>query len=211
MKRAVALCAILAAAVPTAWAGTISDASFFSSLTHTVIDFETDGSGYATSHMQTLWSDEYTALGVDFSDDLTYIDETETYFEAAQAIGGSLEMSIPSPSEDAFSIIFSTQVRAVGFWVVNNNTVTEIPTFVAKNSSGGTIDTVTFTGGLIDGTIGIADYGFMGIWATEDIAQLDVTKDATLLDDLTFSPTPEPATLAVLAIGAALLVRRRNR
>ena len=33
---------------------------------------------------------------------------------------------------------------------------------------------MTFEGSLIDGTIGVAQYGFMGIYADEDIARVEI-------------------------------------
>ena len=216
MNRAAAVCTLLAAGASVAWAGTISDASFFSSISHTLITFETYGDGttqvvVAPGGRATLYYDEYTDWGVEFDRDLSYVNDDGPDFDAAQAIGGSPEIGMPYATEDSFSLIFTTPVRAFGYWVINNNTVTTIPTFVAKNSTGGTIETVTFEGAMIDGTIGVADYGFMGIWASEDIASVDITKDAAMFDNLMFSNVPEPAAASMLALGGALLFARRRR
>lgn len=72
---------------------------------------------------------------------------------------------------------------------------------------------MTFTGGLVDGTIGIATYGFMGITSTTPIAAVDIVKDATILDNFRFSTVPEPSATAAAALCGVLvtLARRRRR
>ncbi|MCJ7544195.1 MAG: PEP-CTERM sorting domain-containing protein, partial [Phycisphaerae bacterium] len=97
------------------------------------------------------------------------------------------------------------------FWVVDNNTMAPVPSFTAKNSSGAVLETVTFQGALVDGHVGVADYGFMGIWAAENIARVEISQDGSLFDNLTFSGVPEPTSLALLAVGAVAVLRRRWR
>jgi hypothetical protein len=221
---AVVVSLVLIAAASPLPAGVISEASFFSSLSYTRIDFETyaDGSPVVLGSGQTMtfYYDEYeTDYGVWFDyepygypQDISFANDSDPNFDAAQSMGGSLQIAIPSPTEDSFAVVFDDPVRSVGFWVVNNSDFTTKPQFVARNSSGTVLETVTFEGSLIDGSIANAQYGFMGVYADEDIARLEITKDATLLDNLTFSPdVPEPVSLVLLTVGglAALLRRRR--
>jgi hypothetical protein len=223
---AVAICSVLAIAAAGLHAGVISDASFFNSLSYTRLQFETyaDGSPVVLGSGQTMtfYYDEYEPnYGVLFDyepygymQDISFSNDSDPNFDSAQSIGGSLQIAIPGPSEDSFAVVFDpSSVRSVGFWVVNNSNFSTKPQFVAKNSSGTVLETVTFEGSLIDGSIANAQYGFMGIYYADDyITRLEITKDSTLLDNLTFSPeVPEPVSLTLLAAGglAALLRRRR--
>jgi len=220
---AVVICSVLAIAAAGLHAGVISDAGFFTSLSYTRLQFETyaDGSPVVLGSglTMTFYYDEYQAdYGVWFDfepygypQDISFGNDSDPNFDSAQAVGGSLQIAIPGASEDSFAVVFDDPVRSVGFWVVNNSNFSTKPQFVAKNSSGTVLETVTFEGSLIDGSFANAQYGFMGIYADEDIARLVITKDATLLDNLTFSEMPEPVSLTLLAAGglAALLRRRR--
>ncbi len=219
------VCFVLAVATAGVQAGVISSASFFSSLSYTEISFEyySDGSPVNLDEGQvtTMYYDEYEASdGVWFEykpegdlEEMTYVNNSGPDFEAAQEIGGSMEIAFPGATEDSFTMVFVDElsVRSFGFWVVNNNTVETGVTFTAKNDSGVVLETVSLEGALIDGTIGVADYGFMGIWADEDIRRVDITKDACILDNLTFSEEiPEPAGVVLLAAASLAALRRRR-
>ena len=214
MKRTLAGTTVVLVCAAAAWAGAITDATFFLPIDSVMIDFETDGFDnplvIAEDGWQTLFFDEYSALGVTFDQDLWWVNDSGVDFDSALAIGGSPDITIPGPAHDDFVMEFSVPVRAFGFWVINNNTSSTAASFTALRSGGGEIETVTFEGAFIDGTIGVADYGFMGIYADEDIAGVRIIKDATNLDNLMFSDAPEPATVSLLALGGLALLRRRR-
>lgn len=211
------LCLVAIALAMPARAGIILDADFFSTIPHSLVTFETDGSGEPVNlgwgESQDMPYDEYATLGFTFNPGIRWVNDGSDSFDAAQAIGGSPEIGIPSSIEGDYFIDFSVPVRAFGFWVINNSMAVEIPVFEAYGA-GGLIETVQFNGAAIDGTIedadyGDADYGFLGIVADQDITNIHITKEATVLDNFMFSAVPEPTTLLLLGLGAVMLRRRR--
>jgi hypothetical protein len=201
---------VVAWAVPVR-AGIILDADFFSGIPHTLVTFEADGSGNPVNlyngETRPMPFDEYATLGFTFNPEIIWVNDKGVNFDAAQAIGGSPENSI-SAWNNNFFINFSVPVQVFGFWVVNNNKARVTPVFEAYGANG-LIETVRFEGAAIDGTIGIADYGFLGIVADEGITGIHTTKEATIFDNFMFSAIPEPATILLLALGSLFLTRRR--
>lgn len=218
MCRMLLTTAVVLALAGASLAGTIGGRRFFHWFPNTHIDFETDGAGddvvlpnSIPNNFRALPADEYSAQGVTFSQAIQWVNEPEgSSFDAAQTLGGSQENSIPGPPNDDFTMTFSSAVGAFGFLVVNKTSSAVTPSFSAYDSTGGLIETVTFTGDLIDGTYGTASYGFMGICSDTPIASVHIVKDSTALDDLFFSSVPEPASLLIMGAGAAALLRRRR-
>jgi hypothetical protein len=206
----------------------ISDASFFDSKPTTLITFETNGAGSPVTLLQgqslAMPANEYAALGVTLTgigSSVYWVNDGNAAFDAAQTVGASPTVSIPSSLNNSFTLTFSTEVRAFGFFVANNRLIDSTgPVFVARDAGGNVIETVTFgnaTNGspFVDGTFTIpnttADYGFMGLVSSVPIASVTVTKQAAILDDLRFSAVPAPGMGAATILGAGLLGLRRRR
>jgi len=195
----------------------ILDSDFFSGTTHMVITFETDGMGnklkIAEGDSQPMPFDEYAHYGFTFEPGISWVNDGGQVFDEAQVIGGSPEIGIPGADEDDFTINFSFPVRAFGFWVINNPIAEDEPyPYLTLEAYGadGLIEEVTFEGDAIDGVIGsTAEYGFLGIASDQFITSIHVNKGATMLDNFTYSPIPEPATVVLFGLGCLALLRKR--
>jgi hypothetical protein len=194
----------------------ILDPNFFSGTTHMVITFETDGMGnklkIAEGQAKSMPADEYAHYGFTFEPDISWVNDAGSAFDEAQAIGGSPEIGIPGGPDD-FTINLSFPVRAFGFWVINNPIAEDEPfPYLTLQAYGedGLIEEVIFEGDAIDGITGSsAEYGFLGIASDQFITSVHVTKGATMLDNFTYSPIPEPATVILLGLGCLVLLRKR--
>ena len=213
----------------------ITDVSFFSSIPHASIIFNTNGAGQSVSLSPTrnrlMPADEYITLGVRFNPFVSNAGAAWSYdgspdFQAALRAGGSAPISlIPRGDAAIFDVVFTNPVSAFGFFVVDNNTHSAIPTFTALDANGVPIESVTFSSAFTQGTIGIASYGFMDISSSGNLittARVMSGPFGFTLDDLRFSsatqqvtPVPEPASVLLLgtglvAIGAMLRKRRKK-
>lgn len=188
----------------------IDDQAFFASIPHTFIPWELNGSGLpvmlANGGAQPMPVNEYASSGVTFVGQPWWVNDGGADFDAAQLIGGSPEISLIATSPELI-MHFSVPVRAFGFWVISNVTAPGDPTLQARDGDGIVIESVSLTGPLLDGTIGLADYGFMGILSDVNIASVRITGAATEYDNFRFSAVPEPGTLALLSV--LLFLRRR--
>jgi len=198
----------------------ITDSDFFSEITHMVITFETDGMGNKLNlgwgQAQSMPSDEYAYYGFTFEPDIMWVNNGSSAFDKAQAIGGSPEIGISTEFDD-FIINMSFPTRAFGFWVINDPAAENEPypylTLQAYGVDGLIeIEEVTFEGDAIDGVIGSSvEYGFLGIDSDQFITSIHVTKGATMLDNFTYSPIPEPATVILLGLGFLVILRKRHK
>jgi len=214
IKAVCTVAVVLAATASSSSAQVVTDRSFFDPLPSTTIDFETRGDGtriqLGAGDSEFLPSGEYAAWGVTFGTDIQWVNDGGVDFDAAQAIGGSPEIAIPG-SSDSFTMFFDVPVRAFGFWVVNNRTFSTDPQFEAFDASGASLGIAVFNEDLIDGVIGVAEYGFMGIASPDTpIASVRILKDATSLDDLIYSSVPTPTSTSVIALGILAVTRRRR-
>jgi hypothetical protein len=197
----------------------ITDSDFFSDKTHIVITFETDGLGnklqIAEGQTKSMPAGEYAHYGFTFEPSISWVNDAGPAFDEAQVIGGSPEIGMPAGDEDDFMINMSFPTRAFGFWVINNPIPTsdEPYTYLTLEAYGadGLIEAVTFEGDAIDGiNRSLAEYGFLGIASDQFITSIHVTKGATMLDNFTYSPIPEPATVILLGLGFLTLLRKRH-
>lgn len=212
-----AVAAALGFNIRPAPATVIMDSDFFAGTTYTVVTFEVDGMGnklnLAEGRSQSMPADEYVQYGFTFEPDISWVNDAGPEFDEAQVVGGSPEIGIPAGDEDDFTINFSLPVRAFGFWIINCTEQTRqsysYPTLEAYGAEG-LIEAAAFEGDAIDGVIGgIAEYGFLGIASDQLITSVHVTKGAAMLDNFTYSPIPEPATVMLLGIGFLVLLRAR--
>ena len=196
----------------------ITDSDFFSGTTHMLITFETDGMGnklkIAEGQELSMPTDEYAHYGFTFDPGISWLNDGGMATDEAQAIGGSPDIGIPGANEDDFIINMSFPTRAFGFWVINNPTAENEPfPYLTLQAYGddGLIEEVTFEGDAIDGiNRSLAEYGFLGIASDQFITSIHVTKGATMLDNFTYSPIPEPATVILLGMGFLALLRKRH-
>ena len=191
MKSILASTVVLAFMTTPLAAEVIDDASYFEGFSMTIATFERDGGGNLVvleeGESRHMPPDEYAALGFTFAPAIRWVNDADPEFDAAQAIGGSPPIAIPGAGADDFVIEFSEHVRAFGLWVVKNRLVDPPPRFTAYDRNGDVVDSVVFTGDLVDGVLGIAEYGFMGIAGDVPIARVRIQKEAAIFDDLTFT------------------------
>ena len=196
----------------------ITDSDFFADKTHIVITFETDGLGnklkIAEGQELSMPADEYAHYGFTFEPGISWINDSSVATDEAQTIGGSPKIGIPGANEDDFIINMSFPTRAFGFWVINNATAEKEPfPYLTLQAYGddGLIEEVTFEGDAIDGAAGgSAEYGFLGIASEKFITSIHVTKGTAMLDNFTYSPIPEPATVILLGLGFMVLLRKHK-
>ncbi len=215
IRGALAVAAACAAFVTSdAGAGVITSKSFFAPLPTTAINFETNGAGTSVplidGQTMTMPTSAYSNLGVVFQSPIAWVNDGGIDFDIAQFLGGSPDNSIPSSSVASLVIQFTAPVRSVGFFIANTYSLDGVgPTFVARDSQGNVLESVSFgtqTGAspFVAGRIGTADYGFMGLTSATPIATLSISKQAAILDDLMFS-SQIPAPAGALTLGALAL------
>ena len=225
-SRAVLHWAIIVAAMTIthhARGRTIPDVAYFTRLPHTLITFEQRGNGNPTpvANATPLPANEYVASGFTFAPGLSpgvaWINDPSPSTDAAQALGGSLQLAVgATDNQGDFFIHFTPRpVSAFGFWVQHSNERLGIPTFDAIGAHG-ILESAFFTGSVLDGTFGNIDYGFLGIAvATIPIQTIHVRGDVALLDNFRFIAVPEPAGsvycwFGCLAIGRLAAGRSRD-
>jgi hypothetical protein len=215
--------AALMGAAGTAEGGFISDVSFFNDKPTALINFEQDAMGNAITLIQgqrlTMPTDAYAPVGVEFvgtGSPVYWVNDGNAAFDAAQTLGASPTVSIPSSLTNTFTINFTVNVRAFAFFVANNRLADAVgPVFVARDASGNVLETATWGAPFVDGTITIpnttADYGIMGIFTSVPIASVTISKQAAILDDLRYSSVPAPGAVVLAGIGAVMVGARRRR
>ncbi len=185
MSHMVAFWVILGAGLVQA--APITDPSFFSSVPHTHITFEQDGSGATlpVTSGQTLPSTEYAGLGVSFLPSTRLTQDSDSCFRIVQNIaGGSTPYGLIASQTQ--SMVFNPPVSAFGCVFVANKF--QFATFTARDINGALIETAVFTGPFVHGIgCGFLEYGFIGITSTTPIARVDVAAFSGVMDNLRFA------------------------
>lgn len=223
--RIVALLFIAFHAV-TSSASPINDASYFETLPHVLIDFDTyaDGTplGFPVDTVTTMSPVQYLSKGILLSYDFRWDSSAHPDFAAARAIGGSPLFDLMIGSQPNQPVVtFTNDVSAFGFWVIARQLRSGLTRFDAYDAHQQLIESVSFGPTFVDGTIGIAQFGFMGI-AAPGIHSVVVTSSSPSLgvyavfDNLTYTTVPEPNTSAMCSsalftIGLALCWLWRKR
>jgi hypothetical protein len=199
---------------------TIVDVSYFTSKAHTLVTFEQRGNGSPTptDNATLLPASEYSAWGFTFAPGLSpgvaWINDPEPSTDAAQVIGGSLQLAIgATDNRGDFYIHFTQPVRAFGFWVQHSTQRAFTPAFDALDDQG-LIESAFFSGSVIDGSIGNIAYGFLGIAPARPIHSIHLRGDIVLLDNFRFIAVPEPTGSGwswCSGLALAQLALRRNR
>lgn len=203
-------------------AGIITSASYFASVPHTLINFETDGQGNAISliqgQSQVMPLDAYAPQGVMFNNPIRWVNDGNAAFDGAQAALGSGSVGIPSSYASTVDLTFTGTVHAFGLFIVNNRRSDAAgPTITAYDASGNVIESAQWGSQFIVGTIisgnTTADYGYAGLYSLgAPIARVVIVKHAALLDDLSFggAVVPAPGALGVAGVAGLSLMRRRR-
>jgi len=188
-------------------ASPINDASYFATLPHVLIDFDTyaDGTplGFPNDTVTNMSPVQYLSKGVLISLDFAWDSGAIPDFAAARAIGGSPLFDLMIFSQPHRPVVtFTNDVSAFGFWVIADRSRSGLTRFDAYDAHQQLIETVSFGPTFIDGTIGIAQFGFMGI-AAPGIHSVVVTSSSpsigvyAVFDNLTFTTVPEPSSPAM--------------
>jgi hypothetical protein len=196
-------------------AAPVDSREFFNPFSPTLTTWETRGNGTPLSLLEgetmILPAGEYAASGFTFSQSIAWVNDGSATFNAAQGLVGTPEIAIPSAAFNSFDILFASPTDAFGFVVINNSGATTLPSFTAFNALNQPIETVTWGAAFIDGTIGNAQYGFMGISSPADkIARVSITKQQAIFDDFLFATIPGPGAAMTLGL-ASIAAGRRKR
>jgi len=207
----------IVAASSTTLAAPIDDAGFFDTIPETLLTWELDGGGAANPVLSniTLPFDEYQGSGLMIDPVLPGIrltNDNSINFHIFQAIGGSNPYGLSA--QPTGSLLFDPPIRSFGFFFLDIED--RNATFTARDVNDDAIESVVFGGSFVDGSGALGfntiDYGFIGITSATPIYRVEIAAISGLIDNLRFSPVPEPASLGCLLLGASVFaVRRRGR
>lgn len=216
-RAAIGAAAVLALIAGSAGAGVINDPDFFDDIPNETLDWSTDGSGQPIDLIDgqslAMPANEYAAFGITFDPPIFWVNDGNPDFDAALLLmGDTSEISIPSAAVDTFDVNFQGIVKAFGFIVVNNREADPNgPSFVARDAMGDIIGAASWGDPFILGSVGVADYGFMGFCTDVPIASITISKQAAIFGTFRYSPVPAPSAALLLGIATPAALRRRRR
>lgn len=194
----------------------IDSRTFFDPYSPTTTLWEVDGAGVPVTLLEgetrNLPANEYASKGFTFSQNIAWVNDAGASFNGAQSLVGSPQNAIPSAAFNTFDVLFTNGTDAFGFVVINSTAATGVPTFTAYNAQNQIIETATWGPAFIDGTLGTAQYGFMGIYSpNQKIARVAISKQSAILDDFLFATVPTPGAAGILGAGLVVMGGRRRR
>lgn len=169
-------------------AAPITDFTFFDSIPHTEITFETDGAGtvllFPPSNY-TFPSTEYAAQGVTILPEVRIVRDNDSCFRLVQNINGSQPAGLAAQSTSRMEFSPPISAFAVSFVAVSF----QFATFTANDINGDPIETATFAPPFIDGTgCGFLEFGVIGISSTTPIHSVDIAAPLSgNIDNLNFA------------------------
>lgn len=223
---------VLGVTVPAS-GGIISDRSAFVG-DFTVIDFETRVDGTPIDLEQggfiMMDPDEYASLGVNITTSRNFWGTDQPWIGNGSDAHGDAVLDLAGSPENFLSdgaivpgilrFDFVPPVNALGMVLMFASDSAPV-IMSAYSSTGVLLDSVEFSGSLVDGAVPGVDfgnsfdfnYGFVGIFSPNvDIAYAELASDRGAVDDLHFGNIPEPTTIFLLAAGLVgiCFVKRRH-
>lgn len=170
-------------------AAPITDFAFFTSIPHTTLVFEQDGSGSTLSNPPnnyTFPNSEYAAQGVTIQPEVRLARDNDSCFRIVQNINGSQPFGLIASQTAAIEFDPPVSAFAVSFVAIQF----QFATFTARDENDAIIETATFTGPFIDGAgaCGFLEYGVIGISSpTIPIHRVTIVAASGNIDNLTFA------------------------
>ena len=212
-------CAVVAGMAMTAGAHAdpIDDRSFFDSIPHTFLDFETKADGspvnVADGAAEIMDFNEYEPLGVRWNGLGTAFwgNDSDPDSEAALAAGGSPN-HVVGWANGVPGMVFGEPIRSLGFALfVNTAFVTEPIEIRASLFDGTIVESVFFDPMAPDGQVGDISFGFVGLTSESPFQSILIFQDDFFsIDDLHFSSVPAPGGVALFSVGVSTLSRRKR-
>jgi len=191
----------------------------------TVIDFETWANGtpieLEPGSAISILPPTYASLGVRVTAETAFLIGRSRFphWIAAMDAGGSGTNAITDAGASGFlRFDFTLPVNAVGLTAINS-TDGEGVSLAVFDAADQLIESVDFSGVLVDGSVPGADfgnafdieYGFVGLFTAErEVSYAVVSQGIGRFDDLHFGVIPEPTTLFLIAVGVIGMTCRRQ-
>jgi hypothetical protein len=210
ISKRLALSLMMWAAAQRAGAATIITSPVEFTSPTIFIGFEAFPTGEPVPAAAPILEDQWRSLGMIISDS-----SPQDGASAFAGIGGG----IPVPAHTGMRAVTESERLVSGYidfrFVIsgtdNPGTVTEAGLWVQNNVGGATVSFFDSTDVLLESIVTEPFDDFAGLLAPEGIARIRVESGgAYLVDDLQFTPVPEPAAASLIVAAAASLVGRRR-